>query len=335
MMNAGGQRREPAMAAKCRGGCLVKVMIFGVVLAAVGALAWMLLLPILVTAQIRARTGFEVSVASLSCNAFTGRLIMRGLVLGNPRTFPARDFVELQEFRAEAELGSLFSERLVLDALTVDFRKVMLVRRADGRTNAEVFRENLMGLPPQPPSQSQPQTAMLVSAPSVQSGEKSPPAITVTIPNSNSAPAQRLEPPTVAEAAPSNGSGPSAARPTVASEPERKFLVRRLTLRFNRLVLADYSGAIPKVEDYPLGLDQSYENVTDAKQLLVPEVLRRVAAANLGPALAWVPGDFGRTLRERARETVDGSAELLKGAEQRGADLFRGLREKLEENKKP
>lgn len=309
---------------------MVKVMIFGVVLAAVGALAWMLLLPIFVTAKIRARTGFEVSVASLSCNAFTGRLIMRGLVLGNPPTFPARDFVELQEFRAEAELGSLFSERLVLDALTVDFRKVVLVRRADGRTNAEVFRENLLGLPPQPQPPSQPAVAV-----SVPSGEKSPPAITVTIPNSSSLPPPRQDPPTVAEAAPSNGNGSGALRPTGASEPGRKFLVRRLTLRFNRLVLADYTGAIPKVEDYPLGLDQSYENVTEAKQLLVPEVLRRVAAANLGPALAWVSGDFGRTLRERARETVDRSAELLKGAEQRGADLFRGLREKLEENKKP
>lgn len=261
-----------------RGGCLVRLLLLLIVLGAALALGWMMFLPAIVTSQIRVRTGFDVKVASLSCNAFTGRLALRGLVLSNPGSFPVGDFVELREFSAEAEVWSLVSERLVLDELLLDVRKVTLVRRADGRSNAEVFRQNLFGVPTPTPA--------------------------------------------------------VAGEPTVGAE--RKFLVRRLTLRFDQLVLADYSEAKPAVQEYKLGLDQRYENVTDAKQLLVPEVLRRLAAENLGPALGrLVPGDFGKALSDKARDAGARGTEILKGAGQQASDLLKGLREKLEESRKP
>jgi hypothetical protein len=282
---------------------MVRLLVLAVVLGAVVALAWMLFLPVVVMAQIRSRTGFEVSAASISCNAFTGKVIIRGLVLNNPASFPVRDFMELREFSAEAELGSLWADRLVLEALTVDFRKVTLVRRADGRSNAEIFSQNLFGLTLPPAS-----TAPL---PAVAPAPASVPALPVAAP------------------------GP-AARPAASGEAPRKFLIRHLTLRFDRLVLEDHTTAKPLVQEHALALDQRYENVTDVQQLLVPEVLRRVAAENLGPVLGvLVPGDFGRALRETARTAADRGATLLKDAEQKGADLFKGLREKLEETRKP
>ena len=275
-MNAGRPRR------RSHGGCLVRLLLLLVVVAAAGALAWMLFLPGAVASQLRARTGFEVSVASLSCNVFSGRLAVRGLVLRNPASFPVNDFVELRDFSAAADVWSLLSDRLVVDDLTVDVRKVTLVRRADGRSNTEVFQQALAGSPAGP----------------------APAAV--------------------------------APLPLGVPAPARRFLIRRLALRFDRLVLADYTGPKPAVEKFPLGVDQHYENVSDAQQLLVPEVVRRLATANLGPALAGlVPGDFGRALGGAAREASARGTEMLKDAGQKAGDLFKGLREKLEESRKP
>lgn len=282
-MIAGPRQRT----AECRGGCLVKLFLLFAVAVAVGALAWMLFLPIWVTAEIRARTGFDASVASLSCNPFGGKVTVRGLVLSNPATFPKRDFVELREFAAEAEVWSLFSERIVVDALSVDVRRLTLVRRADGKSNAEMLHREMGG-------------GVLVVAPEVGAATKSSPP------------------------------------PATAPELGRKFLIRRLALRFDQLVIVDYSGAVPVVQEFALGLDQRYENVTEAKQLVVPEVLRKVASADLGPILGrFVPGEVGRALGAAAREAATGGTELLKGAGQRANELLKGMREKLEETKKP
>lgn len=272
-MSAGGKRD----AIRRRGGCLIRLLAVLVVVGAVGALSWMIFLPVAVTAQLRSRTGFGARVASLSCNVFTGRVTVRGLVVSNPGSFPTGDFVVLREFSLEADVGSLFSDRIVLDELTLDVRRVTLVRRADGKSNAEVFQDELLG-------------------------------------------------------APGTAGGPRPAGAT----PARKFLIRRLSLRFDQLVIADHTGGKTAGQEFGLGLDQRYENVTDGKQLLVPEVLRRLAAANLGPVLGrLVPGDFGHTLSAAAQEASSRGGELLKDAGQKATDLFKGLREKLEENKKP
>jgi len=269
-----------------RGGCMVKLVGLLVVLAAVGALAWMLFLPAVIVAQIRERTGFDVSVTGLSCNAFTGQLAIRGLVLKNPPSFPVSDFVDLRNFSAAADIWTLWDDRLVLDDLTLDVRKITLVRRADGKSNAEFFSGNLFGGPTQ--------------------------------------------------TANSSGAGVSPVTGSAPVPNSRKFLLRRFALRFDSLVVADYSTGKPVVEESVLQLDERYENVTEAKQLLVPELLRRLAAANLGPVLGrLVPGDFGKALGETAREASVRGGDLLKDAGQQSKELFKGLRERLEESKKP
>lgn len=265
--------------ANCRGGCLVRLLLLLVVVMAAGALAWMVFLPAVVTAQIRQRTGFAATVTGLSCNAFTGRLAVRGLVMSNPASFPIRDFMELREFSMEADVWSWLTDRPVIDRLTADVHKVTLVRRPDGKSNAEILQRTLVG-------------------------------------------EARL-----ATGAPAAGS--------VAAQPGR-WLIRRLVLRFDRLVIADYSGEKPVVQEHVLGLDQRYENVTDAKQLLVPEVLRGLAAVDLGPTLGrLVPGELGRALGDKVRAGAAQGTEVLKEAGLQAADLLKGLREKLEESRKP
>ena len=279
--------RAPNRERARRGGIVLRLVIFLAALFALAALAWMLFLPEFVTRQIRARTGFDATVASLSCNPVAGRLTIRGLVLTNPPGYSTTDFVQLREFRAEGDLLSLFSERVVLDELVIDVRRLALVRRADGLPNAELFEENL-GLIP-----------------------RAAPGTRATL-------------------------GQSTSRNAAPAPPARKFLIRKLALRFDQLLVADDSPTKPELHEYKLALDQHYENVTDLKQLLVPDVLRRVAGENLGPALGrLVPGDFGRALGDTAHDAAKSGEALLKDAGTQATDLLRGLREKLEEKKKP
>jgi hypothetical protein len=132
----------------------------------------------------------------------------------------------------------------------------------------------------------------------------------------------------VATAKPAKGSPPPAS----ASTPPRKFLIRNLTLRCDDLVVANYAGAKPVVRDYHLGIDQTYRDVTDAKQLLVPAVMKPLAAANLDLRLDMlVPGDFGKALGNAAKSGTD----FLKQAGKKASDTVKGLWEKLEDSRKP
>src|SRR5258708_6293718 len=89
-----------------RGRLLVKVLLVIAVLFALGSMLWVVLLPGLVVSNIRSRTGFAARVEKLSVNPFTGSVTIKGLVLKNPEGWPVEDFVELREFRAEAQLSS-------------------------------------------------------------------------------------------------------------------------------------------------------------------------------------------------------------------------------------
>jgi hypothetical protein len=129
-----------------RGGIVAKLLIVFVVVFAVVALAWMLFLPAIVTGTLQRRTGFPVKVESLAVNPFTAKVQLRGLLIENPAGFPVPDFVQLREFHAEAELTTLFSDRLVFDVAVLDVAQVALVKNPAGQSNAALFQERLTGV---------------------------------------------------------------------------------------------------------------------------------------------------------------------------------------------
>ena len=134
-----------------RGGCLTKLLILLVFAGAAFALAWMLFLPLVLTHQLRRRTGFDAEVTSLAVNPLSGRIVVRGLVLTNPPTFPVKDCLQLRAFEADADLWSCFGDKLIIDELNVDVRQLTLVKRSDGHTNLDIFQTNLAGpVPPLP-----------------------------------------------------------------------------------------------------------------------------------------------------------------------------------------
>lgn len=134
------------------GGIMFKLLTWITALAALAVLAWMLLLPVVVTAQLRQSTGFDASFKSLMVNPLTGRVVARDFELLNSPTFPRREFLQMREFEVEAELTTLFSEKPVFRRVRIDVALLALVKREDGRTNAEVFRSYLDGDQVQPRS---------------------------------------------------------------------------------------------------------------------------------------------------------------------------------------
>jgi hypothetical protein len=249
-------------------GCLFLAGVF-----ALAALAWMALLPWVVERELRSVTGFDVHVAVLTANPFTGRVVVRGLTANNPPAYPAPDFVQLRELRAEVRVFSwAFSGRIVVDTLDLDVGKIELVRRRDGVMNAGEFMAAFKR----------------------------------------------------------GAAGPAGQAP---GKPVR-YLVRSLRLRVDRLVVADYSGAAPDEKSYRLNIDQTYSNVSDPRDLLVPGVVRSLRDFGVRQDLArLLPGDFGSALGA----ALGGAAHIGAKAEDAGKkakDYLKGLFDKLEQSPK-
>lgn len=240
---------------------------------ALAALAWMALLPWAVERELRAVTGFDVHVAVLTANPFTGRVVVRGLTANNPPGYPVSDFVQLRELGAEVRVFSwAFSDRIIIDTLDLDVGKIELVRRRDGTINAGEFMAGF----------------------------------------------------TRRGAAPA---GQAPAKPI-------KYLVRRLHLRVDQLVVADYSGAAPDEKPYRLDINQTYSNVTDPRDLLVPGVVRSMRDFGLRQDFSrLLPGDFGSALGA----AIGGAEHLgtkVEDAGKKAKDYLKGLFDKLEQSPK-
>ena len=128
-----------------RGGLLTKLLLFLAVIFVVAAIVWTTLLPGIAVAVIRSRTGFAVQLRDLSVNPFTAQMELHGLVLENPEGWPAREFVNLRQFKVDAHLFSLFSSRFVADEIVVDVAQVSLVKNQQGLLNASAFKDDLLG----------------------------------------------------------------------------------------------------------------------------------------------------------------------------------------------
>ncbi len=121
-----------------------RTVVLGVLLAC-GAILWVVLLPTVVAATIRSRTGFAVQLDQLSVNPFLANARVSGLVLRNPAGWPEAAFVDLRQFRADVELLPLLGDKFVADEITVDVAQFTLVRNRDGVLNAMAFKDGLTG----------------------------------------------------------------------------------------------------------------------------------------------------------------------------------------------
>lgn len=97
-----------------------------------------------------------------------------------------------------------------------------------------------------------------------------------------------------------------------------KFLLRRLSLRFDQLSYADHSGRQPIVRDYRLGLNRELRDVDSVADLLVP--FQGAALGLMADALQGVfPG---------AKNFLNDAAGALKESGKKASETLKGLLEK-------
>ncbi len=255
-----------------RGGILFRAILFLLVLFALCSLAWMMLLPIVFVQALSNRTGFEVKVETLSANPFTAKLHLKGLSIRNPGDFLSRDFIEIRELRADADLASLLSDKITIDEAVVDVAQVALVKNQAGKSNALVFKERLTGVAPEGSSSA----------------------------TSNPAPS------------------PSAK--------QKKFLIRKLDLRFDRLLLVEDASQKPRIDEMSINFSHSYANVTSPVQIAVPIVAKVTA---LGGTLGDFAGKLGPQALELAKKTTGQLRELGKKTGESLNDIFKSMKEKV------
>lgn len=138
-------KTRPDRTGDWHGGAVIRILVVLGILFVLGAILWVLLLPRITASMVHHRTGFVVKVDSMALNPFSANVAIKGLVLTNPAGWPSADFVDLREFRADANLFSLFGSRLLVREIVVDVAQVQLVRNREGTLNALAFQEGLAG----------------------------------------------------------------------------------------------------------------------------------------------------------------------------------------------
>jgi hypothetical protein len=236
------------------------------------SLVWMVCLPRIVERELRTTTGFDVRVAVLKVDPFTGRVVVAGLTAKNPPTYPLADFFVLRELRADVNVLSwFFSDQFVINELDVDTSEIALVRQHDGKSNAGEFMSAFSG----------------------------------------------------------------GGHRTASTHKPRRFLVKKLHIRLEKLYVADYTGMATDKKTYQLNIDQTYTDVTDPRELLVPGVVRTLYSFGLHHDFAkLLPGPLGQALAD----TVGGAAHVgtaLKAAVQKAGESLKGTIDKLEQSPKP
>ncbi len=127
---------------------------------------------------------------------------------------------------------------------------------------------------------------------------------------------------------------PVAAAGPPAPSKRTRYLVKKLHLRIDQLVVADYSGAKLDEKTYSLNIDQTYIDVTGPRQLLVPGFVTSLHAFGLRHDVArLLPGDFGSALAAAAGTAADLGAGV-KAAGKKTGEYLKGLLDKLEQSPK-
>lgn len=102
------------------------------------------------------KAGFEAEVDSFSVNPFTARVVIKGLEINNPDSFPDDTFLELAEFRGDARLFSLLGSEKQFEEIYVDIPEVGYVTNKDGVNNVKAFVDALQGGKKEQPKEEKP-----------------------------------------------------------------------------------------------------------------------------------------------------------------------------------
>jgi AsmA family len=138
------------------------------------------------------------------------------------------------------------------------------------------------------------------------------------------------------QAASSEGKSPNPKSQPAPEEkkPPKQFLIRHLVVKLDKIIIADYSGAAPKVNEIPVHLNRTFTDVTDLKQISVP-ILADLGAAGAGKLANNILGlVIPAPILEQLGVVTKDTGGILQGTGQKTKDLFKGMFDSLEEKPK-
>jgi hypothetical protein len=311
-----------------RGGAMMKLLLFLIIFCGVLSAAWIYFLPIILTSTLEKHTGFGVKVTELKFNPFTAKVDVNGFVLTNPAGFPRREFMEITSFNANAKLGTLFSSRPEFDYARVEVAYVAMVRNADGVLNVQLFRDRLN--PPKPTSEEKAEKSgkFVPDAKVTQGGPVNKP-----LADKKSAAKDSKDPKAKTKEPAAKDKNAKDAKATEA-EPEEKpmpFLIHRLELRLDKVIIADYAAPTPVTREYNCKLVYAFNEVSDPKQLLAPFAFKSLETVGMA-IKGLIPGDIGKAM-DAATHSDD--PMIKKDSDKPEEDPLKSVVEKLEETQKP
>ena len=121
---------------------------------------------------------------------------------------------------------------------------------------------------------------------------------------------------------------PKPSKPQPAPAKTTRFLIHHLELRVDKITWDDQYSRNPSTRDFDVHLYQVLDEVTDAKQLLTPAMMRAVAP--IATAISGlIPGDLGQVFGAAA------GGPMMRDANKKAPDVSLPAADTLEESRKP
>lgn len=317
-----------------QGGAMMKLLLFIVIFCGVLSAAWIYFLPVILTSTLEKHTGFGVKVTQMSFNPFNAKVDLSGFILTNPPAFPRRDFMEITSFNANAKLKTLFSGRPEFDYARVEVAYVAMVRNADGVLNVQLFRDRLNPVKPvnEDGAEVGKPKKFVPDAKATQGGPVNKPIVDKKAgakESKDSAPAK--DPKAKAKEPAAKDKNAKDTAEVVPEERPMPFLIRRLELRLDKVIIADYAAPTPVIREYNCKLIYAFNDVSDPKQLLAPFAFKSLETVGMA-IKGLIPGDIGKTMDAATRSE---DPMIKKDSATSGEDPLKSVVEKLEETQKP
>lgn len=86
--------------------------------------------------------GADVVLQKVNISLFSGKVQLKGLVIGNPEGFQSESAFELGEVRVVVDLFSLLSNKIVIDEIVIDSPEITY-ETSGGKNNIEALLENI------------------------------------------------------------------------------------------------------------------------------------------------------------------------------------------------
>lgn len=132
-----------------RGGGILKHLLIPLAVAVAAlALAWMLLLPVLLAQKLEQATGHRLEPGRLMVNPITGHLRMTGAALAGPAGLPRADFLDITLLETTARPWHLRQRPLQLPRVTLEIDTLHVVLGPGGANNLDAWDSALATFSP-------------------------------------------------------------------------------------------------------------------------------------------------------------------------------------------